>query len=119
MSGERSRSCRRHARMARTSSSARPAARSTASATGRRPRTRRCDRSHLTESRSCRPRQEASLEGGVIAIFLERMAADEPTTIYGDGKQTRDFIYVGDVVRGVLAAIEHAGGVYNIGTGVE
>jgi UDP-glucose 4-epimerase len=65
------------------------------------------------------PRQEATLEGGVIAIFLERMAADEPTTIYGDGKQTRDFIYVGDVVRGVLAAIEHAGGIYNIGTGVE
>jgi UDP-glucose 4-epimerase len=65
------------------------------------------------------PRQEATLEGGVIAIFLERMAADEPTTIYGDGKQTRDFIYVGEVVRGVLAAIEHAGGIYNIGTGVE
>ena len=64
-------------------------------------------------------RQEATLEGGVIAIFLERMAAGEPTTIFGDGKQTRDFIFVGDVVRGVLAAIEHAGGVYNIGTGVE
>jgi UDP-glucose 4-epimerase len=64
-------------------------------------------------------RQEATLEGGVIAIFLERMAAGEPTTIFGDGKQTRDFIYVGDVIRGVLAAIEHAGGVYNIGTGVE
>jgi UDP-glucose 4-epimerase len=64
-------------------------------------------------------RQEATLEGGVIAIFLERMAAGEPTTIFGDGTQTRDFIYVGDIVRGVLAAIEHAGGVYNIGTGVE
>ena len=64
-------------------------------------------------------RQEATLEGGVIAIFLERMAAGEPTTIFGDGKQTRDFIYVGDIVRGVLAAIEHAGGVYNIGTGIE
>lgn len=65
------------------------------------------------------PRQEASLEGGVIAIFLNAMAAGDPTTIFGDGGQTRDFIYVGDVVRGVLAAIEHAGGVYNIGTGVE
>jgi UDP-glucose 4-epimerase len=65
------------------------------------------------------PRQEASLEGGVIAIFLERMAAEEPTAIFGDGEQTRDFIYVGDVVRGVLAAIDHSGGVYNIGTGVE
>ena len=55
----------------------------------------------------------------MVAIFLERMAAGEPTTIFGDGRQSRDFIYVGDVVRGVLAAIEHAGGVYNIGTGVE
>jgi UDP-glucose 4-epimerase len=65
------------------------------------------------------PRQEATLEGGVIAIFLERLAAGEETTIFGSGEQTRDFIYVGDVVQGVLAAAEHAGGVYNIGTGVE
>jgi UDP-glucose 4-epimerase len=65
------------------------------------------------------PRQEPKLEGGVVAIFLERLATGEETTIFGDGEQTRDFIYVGDVVRGVLAAIDHAGGVYNIGTGVE
>jgi UDP-glucose 4-epimerase len=65
------------------------------------------------------PRQEASLEGGVVAIFLERMAAGQPTTIFGDGNQTRDFIYVGDVVRGVLAAGGHEGGVFNVGTGVE
>jgi UDP-glucose 4-epimerase len=65
------------------------------------------------------PRQEPKLEGGVIAIFLERLAAGEETIIFGDGGQSRDFIYVGDVVRGVLAAIEHDGGVYNIGTGVE
>ena len=65
------------------------------------------------------PRQEASLEGGVVAIFLERLAAGEETTIFGDGGQTRDFIYVGDVVDGVLAATGHEGGVYNIGTGVE
>jgi UDP-glucose 4-epimerase len=65
------------------------------------------------------PRQEASLEGGVVAIFLERLAAGEETTIFGGGGQTRDFIYVGDVVRGVLAAIAHEGGIYNIGTGVE
>jgi UDP-glucose 4-epimerase len=65
------------------------------------------------------PRQEASLEGGVIAIFLDRLAAGEETTIFGDGKQTRDFIYVGDVVLGVLAAADHAGGIYNIGTGIE
>ena len=65
------------------------------------------------------PRQEPTLEGGVIAIFLNAMARGEGTTIFGDGEQTRDFIYVGDVVRGVLAAVEHAGGVYNIGTGIE
>ena len=65
------------------------------------------------------PRQEASLEGGVVAIFLERLSAGEETTIFGDGEQTRDFIYVGDVVDGVLAATGHEGGVYNIGTGVE
>jgi UDP-glucose 4-epimerase len=64
------------------------------------------------------PRQEATLEGGVIAIFLERLAAGEETTIFGSGEQTRDFIYVGDVVQGVLAAAEHEGGIYNIGTGV-
>ncbi len=65
------------------------------------------------------PRQAASLEGGVIAIFLERMAAHEPTAIYGDGEQTRDFVYVKDIVRAVLAAATHDGGVFNIGTGVE
>jgi UDP-glucose 4-epimerase len=65
------------------------------------------------------PRQEASLEGGVIAIFLERMAAGERTRIFGDGMQTRDFIYVGDVVRAMLAAAGHRGGVFNVGTGVE
>jgi UDP-glucose 4-epimerase len=65
------------------------------------------------------PRQEASLEGGVVAIFLDRLAADEPTTIFGDGAQTRDFVYVGDVARAMLAAVDHGGGVLNVGTGVE
>jgi len=65
------------------------------------------------------PRQEPKLEGGVIAIFMQRLAADEETVIFGDGEQTRDFIYVGDVVSGVFAAIDSDGGVFNIGTGVE
>ena len=65
------------------------------------------------------PRQEATLEGGVVAIFLERLVAGEETTIFGDGNQTRDFIYVGDVVRGVFAASDHESGIYNIGTGAE
>ena len=44
------------------------------------------------------PRQDSGLEGGVVSIFLERLARGEPTTIYGDGSQTRDFVYVGDIV---------------------
>jgi UDP-glucose 4-epimerase len=65
------------------------------------------------------PRQEPSLEGGVIAIFMEQMRAGNPTRIFGDGLQTRDFVYVGDVVRAVLAAAGGGPGVYNIGTGIE
>jgi len=65
------------------------------------------------------PRQEASLEGGVIAIFLDRMASDEPVRIFGNGEQTRDFIYVLDVVSAALAAVEHGGGIINVGTGIE
>jgi UDP-glucose 4-epimerase len=65
------------------------------------------------------PRQEPSLEGGVVAIFTERMRAGEPTQIFGDGLQTRDFVYVADVVDAVLAAAKGGPGVYNIGTGGE
>ena len=65
------------------------------------------------------PRQDSGLEGGVVAIFLERMADGEPTTIFGDGQQTRDFIYVGDVVAALLATVGNAGGPFNIGTGRE
>ena len=65
------------------------------------------------------PRQSASLEGGVVAIFLERLAAGEPTTIFGDGSITRDFVHVDDVVRALLAASAQGGGVFNVGTGVE
>jgi len=64
------------------------------------------------------PRQEAGLEGGVVAIFLEAMAAGRETTVFGGGRQTRDFVHVDDVVRGLLLAPEQ-GGVYNIGSGVE
>jgi UDP-glucose 4-epimerase len=48
------------------------------------------------------------------------MGAGDETTIFGDGEQTRDFVYVGDVVDAVLAAAGHeGGGTFNIGTGVE
>jgi UDP-glucose 4-epimerase len=63
-------------------------------------------------------RQDAGLEGGVVAIFLERMARGEATLIFGDGEQERDFVYVGDVVDALLATVGNGGGPYNIGTGV-
>jgi UDP-glucose 4-epimerase len=65
------------------------------------------------------PRQDSGLEGGVVAIFLERFARGESTTIFGDGLQTRDFIYVDDIVAALLAAVGMPGGPFNIGTGVE
>jgi UDP-glucose 4-epimerase len=64
------------------------------------------------------PRQEAGLEGGVVAIFLNAMADGGETAIYGDGSQTRDFVHVDDVVAGLLAAPGRPG-VFNIGSGVE
>jgi UDP-glucose 4-epimerase len=63
------------------------------------------------------PRQSASLEGGVVAIFLERIAAGEPTLIYGDGLQERDFVHVEDVAAAMLAAAGHGGGVFNVASG--
>ncbi|HUK44061.1 MAG TPA: NAD-dependent epimerase/dehydratase family protein [Gaiellaceae bacterium] len=65
------------------------------------------------------PRQAASLEGGVVSIFLERLARGQKTVIFGDGLQVRDFVFVGDVVAALLAAAAHEGGVFNVGTGVE
>ena len=65
------------------------------------------------------PRQDSGLEGGVVSIFLERMAKGEPTTIFGDGSQSRDFVYAGDVVEALLASVGRCGGPYNVGTGQE
>ena len=66
------------------------------------------------------PRQDPHGEAGVVAIFTERLLANQPPTINGDGKQTRDYVFVGDVVRANLAALQrpYVGSV-NIGTGVE
>ena len=63
------------------------------------------------------PRQLAKLEGGVVAIFMDRLRAGDGVRIYGDGEQERDWVYVGDVVDAVLAAVGRDGGVYNVGTG--
>ncbi|KJS14531.1 MAG: UDP-glucose 4-epimerase [Peptococcaceae bacterium BRH_c4b] len=64
------------------------------------------------------PRQDAGGEGGVVAIFLDRVLRDESPVIYGDGEQTRDFVFVRDVVAANLAAAGKAGGsVLNVSTG--
>ena len=66
------------------------------------------------------PRQDPLGEGGVIAIFCGCLADGRTPTIYGDGEQTRDYVYVGDVVAANLRAAElDATGAINIGTGVE
>jgi UDP-glucose 4-epimerase len=66
------------------------------------------------------PRQDPHGEAGVVAIFCGRLIGGQPCTIYGDGEQTRDYIYVGDVAQANLAALNaSASGAYNIGTGLE
>jgi len=66
------------------------------------------------------PRQDPHGEAGVVAIFTERLLAGEAPVINGDGKQTRDYVFVGDVVRANLAALDRPYvGPINVGTGVE
>jgi UDP-glucose 4-epimerase len=66
------------------------------------------------------PRQNPHGEAGVVAIFSERLLQGQPCTIFGEGKQTRDFVYVGDVARAnALAMASTFNGPINIGTGVE
>ncbi|MBX6363483.1 MAG: NAD-dependent epimerase/dehydratase family protein [Gemmatimonadetes bacterium] len=73
------------------------------------------------------PRQDPHGEAGVVAIFSTRLLRGEPVTIYGDGNQTRDYVYVGDVVAANLrladVALPPAAGIddrgFNVGTGRE
>jgi UDP-glucose 4-epimerase len=66
------------------------------------------------------PRQDPHGEAGVVAIFAGRLLSGEPCTIFGDGSQTRDYVYVDDVVDAFVRASDKGGGlVLNIGTGVE
>ena len=67
------------------------------------------------------PRQNPHGEAGVIAIFTDRLLRGEPCVINGDGLQTRDYVYVGDVAEAALRALERpqVTGPINIGTGVE
>jgi UDP-glucose 4-epimerase len=78
---------------------------------------------HGTNHVTCRlgnvygPRQLPTLEGGVVSIFLDRLRDGREAEIFGDGEQTRDFVYVGDVAAALLAAADGPAGVYNVGTG--
>jgi UDP-glucose 4-epimerase len=66
------------------------------------------------------PRQDPLGEAGVIAIFCGRLGTGDAPTVFGDGTQTRDYIYVGDVVEAILAAeASDVSGPFNVGTGRE
>ncbi|MCS6904857.1 MAG: GDP-mannose 4,6-dehydratase [Bacteroidia bacterium] len=71
------------------------------------------------------PRQNPHGEAGVVAIFIERLLRSEPCIINGDGLQTRDYIYVQDVIEANILALEHHLanpdwiGTFNVGTGIE
>ena len=66
------------------------------------------------------PRQNPHGEAGVVAIFASKMLKGERPVINGDGKQTRDYVFVGDVVRANLMALRHGNSdIFNIGTGIE
>ena len=64
------------------------------------------------------PRQDPKGEAGVVAIFLGALARGETPRIFGEGTQTRDYVYAADVARATLAAVGKAG-VFNVGTGIE
>jgi UDP-glucose 4-epimerase len=73
------------------------------------------------------PRQDPHGEAGVVAIFCNRILAGRPLTVFGDGSQTRDYVYVGDVARANLAIVERElpkpgtlnERAFNVGTGIE
>ncbi len=66
------------------------------------------------------PRQDPEGEAGVVAVFLSLLLSGRTPTINGSGEQTRDFVYVGDIIRAFLLGLdERAGGTYNLGTGEE
>ena len=69
----------------------------------------------------CSPRQDPHGEAGVVAIFSGKLAAQKVSTINGTGEQTRDYVYVGDVARANVLALERdpPSGAYNVGTAIE
>ena len=79
------------------------------------------DCSHIAPANVYGPRQDPHGEAGVVAIFAQRLLAGEPTRVFGDGGNTRDYVFVGDVVRAFyLASGDRGSGMrFNIGTSVE
>jgi UDP-glucose 4-epimerase len=66
------------------------------------------------------PRQNTAGEAGVVAAFCEALRNNEPVVIYGDGSQTRDFVFVVDVARANVVAVESSvSGTFNVSTGSE
>jgi UDP-glucose 4-epimerase len=66
------------------------------------------------------PRQDPSGEAGVVSIFASKMLAGEAPTIFGDGHQTRDYVFIDDVVHAFVQAMDRGSGkLVNIGTGLE
>lgn len=79
------------------------------------------DCSHIAPANVYGPRQDPHGEAGVVAIFAQALLAGRPTKIFGDGSDTRDYVYVDDVVDAFVKASGSAGGGqrFNVGTGVE
>lgn len=77
--------------------------------------------SHIAPANVYGPRQDPHGEAGVVAIFSRALLADKPTKIFGDGTDTRDYVFVDDVVDAFVRASGEAGGGqrFNVGTGVE
>jgi UDP-glucose 4-epimerase len=79
------------------------------------------DCSHIAPANVYGPRQDPHGEAGVVAIFIRGLLSGRPTAVFGDGSNTRDYVYVDDVVDAFVKASGAAGGGlrFNIGTGIE
>ncbi len=79
------------------------------------------DCSHIAPANVYGPRQDPHGEAGVVAIFAQALLSGKPTKVFGDGTNTRDYVFVDDVVDAFVKAAGDAGGGqrFNIGTGIE
>lgn len=79
------------------------------------------DCAHIAPANVYGPRQDPHGEAGVVAIFAQAMLGGDPTTVFGDGGNTRDYVYVDDVVQAFVSVAHADGGGrrFNIGTGVQ